>query len=81
MMVEQLTRLKLEFEIQPEGGYVVTSPDVPELVTEGDTWEEAWDHLRDALSEIRALYRDEGRDLGVISDEGSRIVTEALFPV
>ena len=81
MMVEQLTRLKLEFEIQPEGGYVVTSPDVPELVTEGDTWEEAWDHLRDALSEIRALYRDEGRDLGVISDEGSRIVTEAFFPV
>ena len=38
-MIEQLVRVRIEFEREPDGGYVVTSPDIPELVTEGDTWE------------------------------------------
>ena len=74
-MVEQLTRLKLEFEREPDGGYVVTSPDIPELVTEGDTWEEAWANIRDALSTIMELYREEGKPLYVISDEEARRIT------
>jgi antitoxin HicB len=35
---------------QPEGGYVVTSPLLPELATEGETMEEALQNVRDAVS-------------------------------
>ena len=81
-MVEQLTRLKVEFEREPDGSYVVTSPDIPELVTEGDTWEETWANIRDALSAIMDLCREEGKPLYAISDEEARrITTEAYYPI
>ena len=42
-----------------EGGYVVTSPDLPGLVTEGDTWEEAKDMAQDAVyGYLEALAKD-----------------------
>lgn len=56
-------KLPLVFEPQPEGGYTVTSPLLPELVTEGDTIEGAIENVRDALAAVRELYRDEGRAL------------------
>ena len=34
-------KIPLILSPQPEGGYTVTSPLLPELVTEGDTAEEA----------------------------------------
>lgn len=37
---------------------MVTSPDLPELVTEGDTVEEAMMSLRDAFEAVRELYAD-----------------------
>jgi antitoxin HicB len=36
-----ICRIPLVFTPQPEGGYTVTSPLLPELLTEGDTLEEA----------------------------------------
>ena len=35
---------------QPEGGYTVTSPALPELVTEGDTLSDALENAKDALA-------------------------------
>jgi antitoxin HicB len=37
------------FEAAPEGGYVVTVPALPGLVTEGDTLEEAREMVKDAI--------------------------------
>ncbi len=48
---------------QPEGGYTVTSPLLPELVTEGDSLSEALDNVKDALAAIIELYQDLGRQL------------------
>ncbi len=48
---------------QPEGGYIVTSPALPELVTEGETVEEALEHVRDALGAVLELYEDLGKPL------------------
>ena len=48
---------------QPEGGYTVTSPLLPELVTEGDSLSEALDNVKDALAAIIELYQDLGRRL------------------
>ena len=43
---------------QPEGGYTVTSPLLPELVTEGDSVGEALDNVKDALAAVIELYED-----------------------
>ena len=51
---------------QPEGGYTVTSPVLPELVTEGDTIEQVLEHVRDTLLALREVYEDSGR---VVSGE------------
>jgi antitoxin HicB len=56
-------RVPLVFAPQPEGGFVVTSPILPELITEGDTLEEAYANVSDALSAVIELYADQGRRL------------------
>jgi antitoxin HicB len=48
---------------QPEGGYTVTSPLLPELVTEGDTVDEALENVKDALAAVVETYHDLGRTL------------------
>jgi antitoxin HicB len=48
---------------QPEGGYTVTSPLLPELVTEGDTADQALHNVKDALAAVIEAYQDLGRTL------------------
>jgi len=56
-------RVPLLFTPQPEGGYTVTSPVLPELVTEGDTLEEAQANARDAFEAVVELYAEQRRPL------------------
>lgn len=58
-----LYKVPLVLTPQPEGGYTVTSPLLPELITEGDTVEEALANVRDALTAVIEAYRDLGRSL------------------
>ena len=51
----------LVFTPQPEGGYTVTSPLLPELITEGDTLEEANANVADALAAVAELYAEFGK--------------------
>ena len=59
----RLYKVPLCLEPQPEGGYTVTSPLLPELVTEGDTLEEAMENVRDALKAVIEIYDERGRPL------------------
>jgi antitoxin HicB len=43
---------------QPEGGYTVTSLVLPELLTEGNTFEEAVGNVQDALEAVIETYED-----------------------
>jgi antitoxin HicB len=53
--------LMLQLEVADEGGYIVTSPFEPELVTEAETLEDAFVMAKDAIKALRAsrakLYR------------------------
>ena len=44
---ETLYKLPLVLDPQPEGGYMVTCPLLPELITEGDTAREALANVAD----------------------------------
>jgi antitoxin HicB len=56
-------KIPLILTAQPEGGYAVTSPALPELSTEGDTVEEVLAHVQDALAAVVELYEDLGKPL------------------
>ncbi len=74
-------RVPLVFTPQPEGGYAVSSPVLPELVTEGDTLEEAQASVSDAFEAVVELYADQGRPLPAsisLPVQGEVIWTEAL---
>jgi antitoxin HicB len=49
-------KLPLVLEPQPEGGYVVTCPLLPELITDGDTVQDALQNANDALAAIIEGY-------------------------
>lgn len=48
---------------QPEGGFTVTSPVLPELLTEGDSIGEVLENVQDALDAALELYDDLGKTL------------------
>lgn len=54
-------KIPLVLSPQPEGGFTVTSPAVPELVTEGDTIDEALANVPDALEAVIEAYQELGR--------------------
>ena len=56
-------KIPLVLSPQPEGGYTVTSPLLPELVTEGDSLEEVLANAKDALGAVIEAYGDLGRPL------------------
>ena len=79
-----IRRLPLVFSPQPEGGFTVTSPALPELITEGDTLEEAFANVKDALAAVIELYADEGRLLPTsieLPSNGQIVWSEALVEV
>ena len=56
-------KIPLVFAPQIDGGYTVTSPLLPELLTEGETVDEALANVRDALAAVIEIYEDLGRKL------------------
>ena len=59
----EIFKVPLVLTAQPEGGYTITSPVLPELVTEGDTLEEAVHNVQDALAAVIETYEDLGKQL------------------
>ncbi|MGE0130251.1 MAG: type II toxin-antitoxin system HicB family antitoxin [Blastocatellales bacterium] len=58
-----LYKIPLVFSPQPEGGFTVTSPLLPELITEGDSFDEAFANVQDALEAVVEAYQDSGKEL------------------
>lgn len=54
MMGYQLTLL---LEVQPEGGYIVTCQELPPLITEGDSVDEALDNAVDCFFAVHEAYQ------------------------
>ncbi len=50
----------VELEPQPEGGFTVSVPALPEVVTEGDSEAEAMAMAEDAIRAVLAYRRDHG---------------------
>jgi antitoxin HicB len=58
-----LYKIPLLLSPQPEGGFTVTSPVLPDLVTEGETVSEALANAQDAFAAVLEAYEDLGRPM------------------
>ena len=56
--MKQIFKLPLVLEPQPEGGWTITCPLVPGLVTEADTIEEVSANVADALEALIEGYEE-----------------------
>jgi len=76
-------RVPLVLTPQEEGGYTVTAPMLPGLVTEGDSVEEALENVQDALRATLELYEDTGRPgpSGIVQDPDAGVLQfDLLLP-
>ncbi|NOR84472.1 MAG: type II toxin-antitoxin system HicB family antitoxin [Ardenticatenales bacterium] len=58
-----LHAIRLYLESNPDGEYTVTSPDVPGLVTEGQTPDGVHANVQEALDALVESWAELGRDL------------------
>ena len=54
--MDSIYKLPLVLEPQPEGGYTITCPLLPELITEADSMAEVYKNAGDALAAIIEAY-------------------------
>jgi predicted RNase H-like HicB family nuclease len=58
--VTQILRYNAIFDPAEEGGFTVTVPKLPGLVSEGDTYEKALDNVKDAIEGYIEILRENG---------------------
>lgn len=69
---------------QPEGGFTVTSPLLPELITEGDSMDEVLANVRDAFEAVLETYHDLGKELPLnlqSVDQNSPALIETIISI
>ncbi len=62
-----MLRYPANFEAAEEGGFVVTFPDIPEAITQGEDVEDALLHAADVLESALDFYIEEGLPIPVPS--------------
>ena len=69
-------RFPAKFVPAKEGGFVVTFPDIPEAITQGDNIDDAMHHAADALESALDFYFEAGRRVPLPSPakRGQRMV-------
>ena len=66
------------FELAPEGGYTVTVPELPGVVTEGDTLEEARAMVIDAIQGYLEILQEDGLPIPVEETQKVERITEPV---
>jgi len=69
---------------QPEGGFTVTCPLLPEFITEGETIEEVLINTKDAFEAVLETYQDLGKKLPInlqTFNHESPSIVEAIISV
>ena len=82
--MQNIYKLPLVLEPQPEGGYTITCPLLPNLITEADTLDEVIPHVSDALAALIETYEDLNQPLPSILQpypKNTVIWSETLIPV
>ena len=82
--MQNIYRLPLVLEPQPEGGYTITCPLLPELITEADTLDDVLPNVSDALAAVIESYEDTKQPLPEVLkplNPGSPLWAETLVTI
>jgi antitoxin HicB len=63
MIWDHLHKLPLLLEPQPEGGYTITCPLLPNLITEADTLDEVISNVADAVAALMEAHENLNKPL------------------
>lgn len=66
------------FEPAEEGGYVVSVPALPGCMSEGDTFEEAVEMIKDAMEGYLYVLKKEGQEIP--KEPGDIVITKVTVP-
>ena len=80
----EIYKLPLLLEPQAEGGYTITCPLLPNLITEADTLDEVIPNVADALAALIEAYEDLNQPLPAVLQPlkpDTPLWTELLVPV
>lgn len=80
--MQQIYKLPLVLEPQPEGGWTITCPVLPGLITEADTMDEVVPNVTDALQAFIEMHQDLNQPLPEILQpisENKPLWTETLI--
>jgi len=83
-MTDSIYKLPLLLEPQPEGGFTITCPVLPELITEADSLGEVYINVAYALAALLEIYEDLGRPLPAVLQPlkaNTTIWAETLIPL
>ena len=72
--IEKVNHYKVILEPQEEGGYTVAVPALPGCISEGDTYEEALENIKEAIE----LYLESLTEDGLPIPEDKSIVAEVI---
>lgn len=75
MTTAQQREYEVRLERQPEGGFTVFVPELPDVITEGDTREEALSMAKDAIDSYLEAMR--GHGWKIYLTETSRVTASA----
>ena len=67
--MDRIMKLPLLLEPAEEGGWVVRSPIIPELITEIDHLDEIDEKIKDAVAAAKELYEDMGKEFPIMEIE------------
>lgn len=56
-------RYTIHLRPEPEGGFTVLVPAIPEVVSYGETYEEAMAMAQEAIEAVLELYREQGWEI------------------
>lgn len=56
-------RFTIHLRPEPEGGFTVSVPALPPVVTYGETYEEALANAREAIEAVLEVYREDGIEI------------------
>ena len=77
MSTNSLHHYTVKFEPDPEGGYIVTVPAIPAIITSGATLSEAEANAQEAITLYLEVLKSEGRPLPI--DDGQAISAQPTF--
>lgn len=77
---KKILKYTVLFEPAEEGGYVVSVPALPGCITEGDTFEEAMEMVKDAISGYIASLKKHGEPIPIESGPALLGVIDVPIP-